>query len=423
MIKLRHRSFDEWIFIWYIMLLPILPEYFRVAGSPVFVFIGIFPVLFLILKDSRKGLKLDKAYVQVIAPIFLLAVISYGAHSEFSSLARYIMFPVVSTYLIRKYVKDEEQVYDVFRIMVYVGFVMCLFGLIEKLFGYNVFSIIENVADYGKTGTQPSYRNGVARVELSFGNPISAALYMIFINCLAFTLWRKQGITKNVKRISLATYVLSFLIIILTDSRMCIITVLLMQVLFFMRERWSKRAAILIALISVIAIDFAIGGFISQYLGKYITFIADILQNGSNTSDTNTLYRFELIPVFLPMIRERFFFGYGNEFLNGYRFGILNGYAYSIDNMYLETFVRHGLFGFSIVIIPIIYMFSFSKKIKNTSREMSYNFTWMTIIYLINLISVAQLGEQRLFYLIWGLMLSYCYMNRPENKYNNKSMN
>ena len=423
MIKLRHRSFDEWIFIWYIMLLPILPEYFRIAGSPVFVFIGIFPVLFLILKDSRKGLKLDKAYVQVIAPILLLAIISYGAHSEFSSLARYIMFPVVSTYLIRKYVKNEEQVYDVFRILVYVGFVMCIFGLMEKLFGYNVFSIIENVADYGKTGTQPSYRNGVARVELSFGNPISAALYMIFINCLAFTLWRKQGVTKNVKRISLATYVLSFLIIILTDSRMCIITVLLMQVMFFMRERWSKRAAILIALISVISMDFAIGGFISQYLGKYITFIADILQNGSNTSDTNTLYRFELIPVFLPMIRERFLFGYGNEFLNGYRFGILNGYAYSIDNMYLETFVRHGLFGFSIVIIPIIYMFSFSKKIKNTSREMSYNFTWMTIIYLINLISVAQLGEQRLFYLIWGLMLSYCYMSRPENKYNNKSMN
>lgn len=38
---------------------------------------------------------------------------------------------------------------------------MCLFGLMEKLFGYNFFSIIENVADYEKNGTQPSYRNGV----------------------------------------------------------------------------------------------------------------------------------------------------------------------------------------------------------------------------------------------------------------------
>ena len=404
MIKVRHRSFDEWIFILYIILLPILPEYFRIAGSPVFVFIGIFPVLFLILKDSRKGLKLDKAYVHTMTPILLLAFISYGVHGEFSSLARYIMFPVVSTYLIRKYVKNEEQVYDVLRILVYVGFVMCLFGLMERLFGYNIFSIIENVADYGKTGTQPSYRNGVLRVELSFGNPISAALYMIFINCLAFTLIRYSRTAKTTKKICLMTYLLSFIIILLTDSRMCTVTVLLLQVLFYMKERWNRRAAILLSVISVLALDFAVGGFITQFLGKYITLLSDIIKNTTNTSDTNALYRFELIPIFLPMIRERFLFGYGNEFLNGYRFGILNGYAYSIDCMYIETFVRHGLFGFLTVIIPIVYMFSFSRKIKQRSNELSYNITWMSVIYLINLISVAQIGEARLFYLIWGLV-------------------
>lgn len=219
---------------------------------------------------------------------------------------------------------------------------------------------------------------------------------MIFINCVAFTLWRKKGIAKNVKRISLATYVLSFLIIILTDSRMCIITVLLMQVLFFMRERWNKRAAIFMGLISVIAIDFSIGGFISQYLGKYITLIADILQNRTDTSDTNVLYRLELFPALLPMIKEKFFWGYGNEFLSGYRFNILNGYASSIDSMYIETFVRHGLFGFLTAIVPLICTFSFTKRIKKENADLSYNLMWMTVIYLINLISVAQIGEQRL---------------------------
>lgn len=56
--------------------------------------------------------------MQTVVPVLLLAVVSYGAHSEFSSLARYIMFPVVSTFIISKYVKDEEHVYDVFRILV-----------------------------------------------------------------------------------------------------------------------------------------------------------------------------------------------------------------------------------------------------------------------------------------------------------------
>lgn len=405
MVKLRHKSLEEWIFTLYIILMPILPEYFRVGGSPFFVYLGALPLLALLI--HRNQLKISKTYVRYILPLLILSIICFMAHGEYSSLARYLMFPILSTFIIQKFSKDEKTIYNALYTLILVGLVMCFLGLIERLFNFNVFSVIENVADYGKGGTQPSYRNGVARVELSFGNAISAALYLLFINCIAFTLMRSEEITSKRKKVCAVTYILSFILIILTDSRLCLMTAAIMQVMFLMRERWSKRAAIVVAGISIVLIDFAIGGFITQFLGKYIGLIADILKSGSNTSDMNTLYRFQLIPTFIPMIKDRFLFGYGNEFLNGYRFAILNGYSGSIDNMYLETFVRHGLFGFLIVIIPIFEFIYISGKLKKIGKkELGYNFNWMLIIYLINLVSVAQLSEQRLFYILFGLAFS-----------------
>lgn len=401
MIKKYH---NQWVYYTYIILLPILPEYFRLGGSPVFIYLGFLPLIVSILNRRKKVLRFSKSYVKLIFPLLLLAIICFGVHQEFSSLVRYIMIPIILTYLITQFTKNEEQVYATFQILVYVGLVMCIFGLIERLFSFNVFSLIEN-ADFGKSGTTPGFRNGIVRVELCFGNSISAALYMIFINCISFTLMKHSYTTKANRRVCLITYLLSFLIVMLTSSRVCSITCILMQVLFFMRERWNTKAVIIIGLVSVFALDLALNGPITLFLSRHAALVMDILMNGTGTSDTNTLYRFELFSIFIPMIKEKFWFGYGNEFLNSYRFAILGGYAVSIDNMFLETFARHGLFGFLITIIPIIKMFDFTSRLhKKSYNSVSYNFTCMTVIYLINLINVAQIGEQRLFYIIWGLL-------------------
>ena len=410
--KIRIISLNELIYVLYFILMPILPEYFRLGDAPVFVFLGFLPML-LLLKKKSGSYRINKAYMGQILPLLLLAIVCFMAHNEYSSLARYIMFPIVSTFIIMGTINTRDQVRDTFRILAYVGLVMCIFGLVERLFKFNVFSLIENV-EYGKTGTQPTYRNGIPRIEFSFGNPISAAIYMLFINCISFTLWRTEKDSIIRKRIYIITYFLSLLTIVLTDSRMCIMSCVMMQGLFFMRERWNKRAAIIFCIFIALLMDFTIGGVITQFLSKYVGLVADILENGAKTSDTNTLYRFALIPIFVPMIKEKFLFGYGNEFLNGYRFAILEGYASSIDNMFIESFVRHGVFGFAITIIPIIKMFGFSRTLRRAGNEMGYNFACMVIAYLINLFSVAQLGEQRLFYIIWGLLLVLCEIEKKE---------
>ena len=399
------------LFALFIAVLPIIPEYFRAAGYPVLVFLPIIP--FLALGLGKRKIKIPRSFKKILLPLLIIAIISYGIHGELSSLLRYITTVVMTILVIVNYVKDDDDIYRAFCILAYVGIAMCLLGIVEKMTGFNIFSLIETDSSQS---ARASIRRGVARVELSFGTPIVAGLYMIFINAIARILIADKRTSKNKKYPLYFLVIMTFVITYWTDSRMCMMTLILMQVLFFMRNRWSKKLVVGIIVLFILGMDFALQGFLYQFYGKYLTLISSIFTSGSGTTDITTAYRFQLFPTLLPRIKDSLLFGYGSSYMNNYTFSIWGHTYYSIDNMFLDVLMRHGLIGLVLVLTPIIYSIVLSYRLIKEKEALGYYLLCVFIIYLLNLVSVTQLGEQKIFYTLFGVVLTAMYLAQKEKQ-------
>lgn len=410
MVNTRNNKLNP-LFASFIAILPVIPEYFRVGGYPVLVFLPIIP--FFVLGFGGRKIKIPKSFKKVLLPLLLIAILSYGRHGEISSFFRYVTTVVMTVLVIGNYIKDDDDIYRSLSVLAYVGLIMCLLGIVEKITGFNIFSLIETDASQS---AKASIRGGIARVELSFGTPIVAGLYMIFINAIARILVKDERTSKNKKYVLYFIIVMTFVITYWTDSRMCMMTIILMQVLFFMRNRWSKKVTTGIVILFILAIDFAMQGILYQFYGKYLTLIGSIFSSGSGTTDVTAAYRFQLFPTLIPKIKDSLLFGYGSDYMNQYTFSIWSHTYYSIDNMFLDVLMRHGLAGLILVLTPIVYSIVLSYKLMRKKNMVGYHFFCLFVIYLLNLVSVTQLGEQKIFYTLFGILLTMTYLFQKENK-------
>ena len=72
------------VFIAFIALLPILPEYFRIGSYPVLVFLPLLPLM--ALGFGKRKISVPRIFKKILLPLMLLAVVSYGIHGELSSI-------------------------------------------------------------------------------------------------------------------------------------------------------------------------------------------------------------------------------------------------------------------------------------------------------------------------------------------------
>lgn len=395
------RKMVFWIFI---AIFPILPEYFRLFGIPVHEYLSalIFFIAFLYGVPQRKLRYCNKW----LLPLFLLSVLSYGFWGEATSFLAYILSSVISMAAIIFFVDDYNDVYRALDTIILVGFVICIFGVIEKFTQFNIFSLIENF-NLGAMGTEPTIRNGVARLESSFGQPIPFGIYLFFLNCAV--LYRLHiGVDGKIKIILFGlTYIFTFIEAYWTGSRMAFMSIIFIQILLIISSHLTKRLMIVAAILLLLLFDYATGRILIGFLSKYITLLSGVLnQQGGNTGDVTSSYRMLLLPTLLPYLRGHWLFGSPVVKQAGFTFRIWGHTYYSIDNGILAELLGYGIIGLIKAALPLVYGFYLSIKLIKRGHTIGRYFLCAFIAYALNWLSVYQMSEKRILFSFVALLIA-----------------
>lgn len=407
--NLRSKCISVKAFICYffIVIYSVFPEYFRAFSLPVYVWIAIASLLIILVY----GVSQERVnyWSRLFLPIFVVSVLSYGYFKEISSFLVYLMISFVSVLVIFLCLTNKKNITKALDIIVITSLFICLFSLVEKITNFNIFSLIENV-DLGIMGTRPTIRDDLVRIEASFGSPITLGIYLLFANTATYLRMMDSSCSKIRRRIYFLNYLLTFLVSYFTDSRMVFFSLIILQVLFFLRLRWNKKVVIVFIFVVILLFDLINNGYIFSFVSKYFSLISDIVfSNGGEVSDITSAYRLQLMPTLMPYIKSSPIFGYGNANMQNFTFNIWGYTYYSIDNGILSEWMWHGLLGVIKMLLPIIYGIIKSIKVMKKNNLFGYCFLSIFIIYLFNLFSVAQMSDKRIMFVFLAIIMSYEY--------------
>ena len=400
------KKIQDFIIIICITLFTMLPDYFYI-GTQFYKYLIVI-VLFIILYRGVEVKKV-KYYLSYMLPVLMLAIISYGYHKEIFTFLTYILTVFMPGFIVFSFINKDSDLKRIIYFLITVAIILCVFGIVEWITEKNVFSLIETI-DLGTMGTRVKYRDDRPRIQQSFGQPITFALYLFFIFMLAFT---QEKNNKKDKIVCISTMLLSFVGVYLTAARFPFITLILF-ILFIVLNRNKKEKILLFGfLFLILCLDLATKQIIFSKIINYTTLIKDaiwgIINRQNEVTDMNTTYRLQLIPILLPFIKQKFFFGYGNVFMSSFTFKIFGFTHTSIDNSILSNMMSHGFIGLIVFIMPIIYGIVFSiKLIKRKDNNGKYYLCFL-ILYCLNLISVAQLSEKRIMIVFIAILMAKYY--------------
>lgn len=412
-----------------IILYPVLPDYTRLFNMQLYlIIIVIFLGLFIYHITFVDEIKLNLYWVKNYYFIFLITIIGlipYLYHLEIMQGVKFI-FEYLFLYTALFYVLSKFNLTQkVLKILVFVGFLVSLFGLIEFVFKFNVFSLIENYAyALSSFGSATKDRLGLTRIEQSFNTPITYAVYLSFLLVISIYLIVNEK-SEKLKKFYILTLLLFNINIILTFSRGPIVFIFLIQTIFFFMSSGKVKLKILIALIPATAILVLVIQFndtLKTQLSSFIKMIVILFDtNTSSLGDSslnidNPLYYRLLLPkTIFNLLEGHWLFGFGyTESVSFYikEIGITNQ---SIDNGYLSLLVDGGIFGLTSILLSIfIPLFLAFKNIRKKKLRFILNdfsidhmFIFVAIIYLLNLFSVARMAEYRLYMIIMFVYMAY----------------
>lgn len=417
-------DFQETCFYIFIFLFPILPEFCRLFDRASFEWIVVFETIIFLL--TCKGRILDKKFIIYLFVGLVFYLIMYGAHGEWTSTITIAIDCFLPILIIYNNITSRERLFKTFNVILYAGLIQCAFAVVEILFEYNLFSMIQTIpADEAMGALKFTYRDGIVRVEGSFGQPIPFAMYMLFLNFICLIIFKKANILKEKSNnLAKVVYVLSFIIILLTISRMVIILTLLMQILYIATFPKNKRIIIfLIALILILFFVLIISLSDSSTLRDAFYAVLAVFDSSyyEKMSDggQNVSYRLYLFQALGDTIFDNLWIGIGYDDFSTFSFHVVTSVtewqATSIDNNLLSTLLTYGIIGFiakyflliSVIIHTITRLIS-----KREDKTFYLMALFIAIIYLLYLMSVAQLTENRIFYVLVGVYWAFDRLRR-----------
>lgn len=401
-------------------LFPILPDYFRILGLQSY----LYPVLLILLIYFCKTIVLKKvcierSFIKYFSLILIFGIFPYLYNKEFPQAIKFFVINIVLINLIVNEVNSAKIFYLLIDTLIITGIIISIFGLIELLFDYNIFSIIENYFYENNPifGPSSKYRFGIRRIEQSFNTAITYGVYLTIISFL--TMYRLNNSYKKYKYILLIGLILININLFATVSRAPIFICLFFEgVCLFKLYKNNKNKIFLFfpffflimsqLIFNVEFIRNLTNLFISFYDKNYINKISFI----ENISDLDPLwYRLNIIDPSIDLIKDNILFGIGST--SSWNFKISEFTFSSIDNGYLATLVSFGFFGLINLLImhlmPLYWALMDIKKDRAKRRCLTFSYIFVIIIisYLLNLFSVARMAESRTIIVLIGLYLSY----------------
>ena len=419
------RSYNVRNLIYYIFifLFPIIPEFTIIAGRPSYEWILLIELISLLfLKHKIK----DRFLLKKIFIGFVLYAIAYGSHGEWRSILTIMLDCFFVIFVIYNEIDSELKLEKTFQVLVYGGILLSIEAIFEVITEYNIFSVIQTLDPTNAMGAIIlGYRNGQVRAEGSFGQPLPFAMYLLFINFICILAFiRKEKSKKYTYKVYYLGYGLTILAIILTTGRMVLALTLILQCIFVLSLKPEKKIIVItvgcIGLIGIIMtspdalqIVYTIGAvFNPNYYDK-------LIDGGQNVA-----YRLQLFSALQKYIIQNPLFGLGYAQSKDLQFMIetptSSWMAYSIDNNYLSYLVKYGMFGLLANIYPLWWGMKMAFK-GNKMKDVKI-FKWFLIVfilYAVDLITVFQMGEKRLFFILVGILtvMYKIYGNNKVRKY------
>ena len=162
---------------------PILPDYFRILSRPVYVIVAIVVTVWMaVFHLSKKRFKMKSDSITLVVLIYIIfTLIPIGFSTGLmSSLINFFKLaaPIIVTL---DFARTEEKWNKIIDVVIATSVPIILLSYIE-IFGFNIFSLIENY-DLDVMGTSAYSRMGMFRLESSFGHSIPYAI------CLSSPCW------------------------------------------------------------------------------------------------------------------------------------------------------------------------------------------------------------------------------------------
>ena len=442
-------------------LFAVLPLYFEIHSIMAYNIVlaaGLF-VCCIVRIDFLRLRDFWKRDAQLFIPLVLFVIllgVSMISHGEIKNYVVSYLFQFIGPILLFFFfAEDRKQLNTVIDILIVFSSVICIFGIVEFFTRFNVWSLVENVKLEGELAGSVSFeRNGFYRIEQSFQQCIPYASYLIAVVALAWYRFITNK-TKACRIFYIVAWLLACLNIVMTYSRFALILVVLINVIFIFRLK-PKFTAVMIAIVLAVAAAIFFVGWVFDIdfiiHNKYIDSFLQMFNFSAITTETATAnQRLSVIRIIPERLKNHWMLGVGEvsakepflitsawpadvleEYANNHpkipREAVLNAtFTYetnSVDNNYLFRILQYGIVG----IIAFISYYAGSigavlsgLRAKNNVRfkdvHKRYPLVWyvliLTIIYLINWLSVAQMSEFRMYNLIIGMMFAYCRM--PEN--------
>ena len=410
----RHTPISE-IYLYFVLLTyPILPAYFVLFGVRVTTLIAAGCIIFLFTTPNFYNLRIAGPKIALILSIFTLYAFSAIFNNElFSSgfmsfLCNYFIVPLYFAVIV-----DTRKKFDsCATILILSGLLLCGLSILELMFHYNIFSIIETV-DMGAIGSGSVVRFGIYRIESSFGQAIAFAIYLSFIVCLvAYKLYSPVNQTNRRQNFYLLVLLILNVFIFLTSSRFPIVVTLVADIVLFIKLKKRSKIKVLIAMCFVAAAIAAYtiikGG--STFTSLFDNIISIFEGDTTKASEDSSGYRLSLYDFSKKVIGNDYIFGRGLHvnttftFISQY-YGLFK--STSFDNGYIYLFLQQGFAG---VIAWIIFCYAIISSAilsykKRFNDDINFPILVMIFICLLNMFSVARLDESRMFMVIIGAYL------------------
>lgn len=432
------KSKFEKILIFFAALYPIIPAYFKIVG---FSFPNLCCITFILLSALYRKIRFVIKKNVVVFSVLLWMVINVGIyfyHFYFFG-AIWCICTVVAGMIFADNINNERLFVRILLAIVYVAGIVCMFGLIESITGFRVFSIFNTSGD--KIDINP-VRFGITRIVGFAYQTISYAVYLVLSGCLAFYLMTlKEYISDKERKKIKCIYVLIVINILLTLSRSAIFIFIISQVLLLWRMGMKKvlkmmfYSAVLVIIVLVMMYFIAPKVFhqlqniyymmMAVIDNNYISRIATEFGNDNlNAVGTRT----DIYGWVYEKVKDNIWLGVGFKTPFSYEYDAGNQYhtmikKTAIEVEYLLTLYETGIWGLLSEIIVFISIIGKSAGSvlhrflsKRWENKLSFNYLVLTIFVCMILMyfMVNQSSEQYLLNIIIVLFIAYNSIGKGE---------
>lgn len=429
--KNRVFSFKEMLF-YLLGLYTILPDYFKITGQNSALWCAAIIILIYAITSFREKIFIEKKTLLFCFIYLIIACSMHILHSELTQAIRVLIEYCVLFIIISKIIKTKDDYHKLIKIIIGFAVFEALTTYVHFFTDFNIFSLTQsaNLPDFS-LDSETQYRNGMIRVEGSFGHAITYAMYISICACLCLYIYNTER-----KKTYLLYYFMCVLSLLMSISRMPIIVFLASQIIYLLLLNRKKSVIIimkvLMILITTVSIIYAVFPELFSVLLNIMELVADVFSKKglsgltSFESESAFTYRAEMIRVLPELIKESPLFGIGgSNYRSSSFYFLINGTKQtSIDNEYFHHLLLYGFWGLFGLLWWIFGPLILDKvKIDKTNKELSFNLYKILIIFIysVNLFSAALMFEYKLIIVLFAIFFAEIKIRNKEGVYYEKA--